>query len=317
MAKKLKGIFQETAEAYTLINIPYEGYVQNVSYQSLMAIILGSYYFQERNYAIPEFVPVMDSSPEMRIQSIGGKHKVSSGETPFSISQYYGVSISSIMSANRGIDWPNARNNGELIFAGETLALPKGTTEEQLPKAPPPDIALPYSANMVRKMMERRGVSSNGGAWDKWMNNSDPFMSVGISSKTGIGVGGKISVLGVQFGVNANAYTSKRSGTISNKITSGETKISNIAVNYLIFGVEYERDWMGKNNMGSFDIGPLHFESGKYPVLRIFSASFQTSAGAGIDVDVNLGTVLNNYGKSQMYHYNSTGGVMPTFFNGF
>jgi LysM repeat protein len=155
MAEKPKGISQETAEAYALLGVPYEGYVEGVGYQSLLAQTLGSCYFQERGCAIPQFEPVMDSSPEMRIQSVGYKHKVKAGETLTSISQYYGATIASIMSANPGIDWPNARNNGDLIFAGEVLALPNLGALEVLPKDPSASTCMFQFApsNEVRGMM--------------------------------------------------------------------------------------------------------------------------------------------------------------------
>lgn len=70
MAERPKGISQEAAEAYALLGIPYEGYVEGIGYQSLLAQTMGSCYFQERGCAIPQFEQVMDSSPEMRIQSV-------------------------------------------------------------------------------------------------------------------------------------------------------------------------------------------------------------------------------------------------------
>ena len=90
MAEKPKGISQDTAEAYALLGIPYEGFVEGCGYQSLMAQTLGNCYFQPRGCAVPQFVPVMDSSPEMRIQSVGYQHKVQTGDTLTSISKYYG-----------------------------------------------------------------------------------------------------------------------------------------------------------------------------------------------------------------------------------
>jgi len=156
MAERPKGISQETAEAYALLDIPYEGFVEGCGYQSLMAQTLGSCYFQERGCAIPQFEPVMDSSPEMRIQSMGYNHKVTAGDTLTSISQYYGITIASIMAANPGIDWPTARNKGELLYVGEELALPKGEEQEALPKDVSASACVfQFSAsNEVKVMME-------------------------------------------------------------------------------------------------------------------------------------------------------------------
>jgi hypothetical protein len=146
------------------------------------------------------------------------------------------------------------------------------------------------------------GSTGGGAPLTNWLNNSDSFGIVGVDSKTGVGGGGKLSVLGIQFGVAVNAYAFKRSGTISsNGLTSKESKISNIAVNYAFFGVEYERDWTGKNDIGSFDLGPVHFESNNYPVLRIFSVSGQVIGGGNIDIDLNLGMIITSRPLKTIY----------------
>ncbi|MCA1745673.1 MAG: LysM peptidoglycan-binding domain-containing protein, partial [Bacteroidales bacterium] len=172
MAERPKGISQDTAEAYALLGIPYEGFVEGKGYQSLMAQTLGSCYFQERGCAIPQFEQVMDSSPEMHIQSVGYQHKVKAGDTLTSISQYYGITITSIMAANPGIDWPTARNNGDLIFAGEVLALPNLGAQEALPKdASGTTCVFPFAtSNEVSGMMEGGSVSG----WGKCANCLDP-----------------------------------------------------------------------------------------------------------------------------------------------
>lgn len=157
-------------------------------------------------------------------------------------------------------------------------------------------------------------ASSSGGALGKWLTNPDPYATVGVNTKQYLGAGGKVSILGIQYGFAGNIYSSKRSGTISsNGYQSSETKITNVAINYAIIGGEYERDWTGKKHIGSFDFGPFHFESGKYPVFRIFSISGQFIGGGSVDVDVNLGRAMNDYGQSQLYYYNKTG-RLPTMY---
>jgi len=54
------------------------------------------------------------------MNSCGGYHYVQRGETLYSISSRYGVSISAMMQANPGIPYPN------LIYAGTYLYIPCG-----------------------------------------------------------------------------------------------------------------------------------------------------------------------------------------------
>jgi len=189
MAERPKGISQETAEAYALLGIPYEGFVEGNGYQSLMAQTLGTCYFQERGCAIPQFEPVMDSSPEMRIQSVGYKHKVKAGETLTSISQYYGATIASIMAVNPGIDWPDARNNGEVIFVGEELALPKEGGHDLFAKDAENSMSMvpPSASNVVRGMM--KGASAAGGG-----NDEQVIYGVQVTGTLAVAAGGTFSM---------------------------------------------------------------------------------------------------------------------------
>jgi RHS repeat-associated protein len=153
-------------------------------------------------------------------------------------------------------------------------------------------------------------VAQSEGAISNWLSNSDPVASLGLTTRTGAGAGGKISVLGIQAGISGNIYSSKRSGVIStNGITSQGTRISNFSINYSVLGFEYERNWSGNNNMVSFDLGPIHFENGNYPTLRIFSVSWQFIGGGSVDIDLNLGRIINAYSQSVMYYYNNSGSV--------
>jgi hypothetical protein len=70
MPKNNYVISREKAEVFDAMGIPYEGYVDGVGYQSLHAFALGSCYFQNSNYCIPHFQPVMDASPEEKIKSL-------------------------------------------------------------------------------------------------------------------------------------------------------------------------------------------------------------------------------------------------------
>jgi hypothetical protein len=70
MPKNNYVISREKAEVFDAMGIPYEGYVAGVGYQSLHAFALGSCYFQNSNYCIPHFQPVMDASPEEKIKSL-------------------------------------------------------------------------------------------------------------------------------------------------------------------------------------------------------------------------------------------------------
>lgn len=70
MPKNYYVISREKAEVFDAMGIPYEGYVEGVGYQSLHAFALGSCYFQNSNYCIPHFLPVMDASPEEKIKSL-------------------------------------------------------------------------------------------------------------------------------------------------------------------------------------------------------------------------------------------------------
>ncbi|RCW30247.1 hypothetical protein [Marinilabilia salmonicolor] len=70
MPKNNYVISREKAEVFDAMGIPYEGYVAGVGYQSLHAFALGSCYFQNSNYCIPHFQPVMDASLEEKIKSL-------------------------------------------------------------------------------------------------------------------------------------------------------------------------------------------------------------------------------------------------------
>ena len=158
--------------------------------------------------------------------------------------------------------------------------------------------------------ISNKNESNLEGFINNWFNNSDPFAKLELTTRTGAGAGGKISIIGIQFGLSGNFYSKKRSGTISTGgLTSQSTKISNFAVNCGILGLEYERNWSGKTNIGSFDVGPYHFESGNYPTFRIFSVSGQFIGGGSVDVDLNLGILLNSYSTAVLDYYNFSGSV--------
>jgi len=70
MPKNNYVISREKAEVFDAMGIPYEGYVDGVGYQSLHAFALGSCYFQNSNYCIPHFQPVINASPEEKIKSL-------------------------------------------------------------------------------------------------------------------------------------------------------------------------------------------------------------------------------------------------------
>lgn len=64
-----KRISQEEADAYTALGVPYEGYIEGRGYQHLIAFSIGQFYFEEQGFALPDFVPVLDDSPDLLMQS--------------------------------------------------------------------------------------------------------------------------------------------------------------------------------------------------------------------------------------------------------
>lgn len=64
-----KRITQEEADAYTALGVPYEGYIEGRGYQHLIAFSIGRFYFEEKGFALPDFVPVLDDSPDLLMQS--------------------------------------------------------------------------------------------------------------------------------------------------------------------------------------------------------------------------------------------------------
>ncbi len=122
----------------------YDGFVEGLGYAYTSNFTIPPIHLQkynppgrvsdEQSFFQNGFVQYLDTSPQMRLMSVKYGHKVKSGDTLTSIAQHYGISIASIMAANGGIDWSNARNNGDLIFVGETLVLPNLGAQEALPK---------------------------------------------------------------------------------------------------------------------------------------------------------------------------------------
>ena len=59
--------------AHNSKGVPYTGWIEGVGYQHLRNRPIVNCYFRDGGVSLPNFEPVIDSSPKMRVASVGGK----------------------------------------------------------------------------------------------------------------------------------------------------------------------------------------------------------------------------------------------------
>lgn len=124
--------------AHNLKGVPYTGWIEGVGYQHLRNRPIVNCYFRDGGVSLPNFEPVIDTSPKMRVASVGGKYRVEQGENLSIIARRFGTTPDAIMAANPSIDWAVARKKGNLIYAGELLEIPPVFEEANAQNRPVP-----------------------------------------------------------------------------------------------------------------------------------------------------------------------------------
>ena len=124
--------------AHNLKGVPYTGWIEGVGYQHLRNRPIVNCYFRDGGVSLPNFEPVIDTSPKMRVASVGGKYRVEQGENLSIIARRFGTTPDAIMAANSSIDWAVARKKGALIYPGELLEIPPVFEEASAQNRPVP-----------------------------------------------------------------------------------------------------------------------------------------------------------------------------------
>lgn len=124
--------------AHNSKGVPYTGWIEGVGYQHLRNRPIVNCYFRDGGVSLPNFEPVIDTSPKMRVASVGGKYRVEQGENLSIIARRFGTTPDAIMAANPSIDWAVARKKGNLIYAGELLEIPPVFEEANAQNRPVP-----------------------------------------------------------------------------------------------------------------------------------------------------------------------------------
>ena len=124
--------------AHNSKGVPYTGWIEGVGYQHLRNRPIVNCYFRDGGVSLPNFEPVIDTSPKMRVASVGGKYRVEQGENLPRIARRFGTTPDAIMAANPSIDWAVARKKGALIYPGELLEIPPVFEEASAQNRPVP-----------------------------------------------------------------------------------------------------------------------------------------------------------------------------------
>lgn len=261
--------------------VPYTGWIEGVGYQHLRNRPIVNCYFRDGGVSLPNFEPVIDTSPKMRVASVGGKYRVEQGENLSIIARRFGTTPDAIMAANPSIDWAVARKKGALIYPGELLEIPPVFEEADAQNRPVPraqvvDAKSFYGekgrgAEYVRGGLFSSSLLKQGANWGKAlfrMHNNMPADAYSVAGNIDI-VGG----LGADMSFPGRLWISKG-------IDKGKSK------NIFDFGVALGLDVGASVVVTSFyfvgDVNDMrleHFSGSRWGVSGGISCGFELGGG--------------------------------------
>lgn len=290
--------------AHNSKGVPYTGWIEGVGYQHLRNRPMVNCYFRDGGVSLPNFEPVIDTSPKMRVASVGGKYRVEQGENLSIIARRFGTTPDAIMAANPSIDWAVARKKGALIYPGELLEIPPVFEEANAQNRPVPRAETVDLKSFYGE--KGRGGGSKARGYDDQVE-ANLWFGLGLGFDISIlGLGGKIQV----NGPNVNLY---------NNINGKSTKMNgvrwfNAKAGYALANGEYGRYYNGVDTKGNsnLQLGVTEFNNQdgiRYAPLKLGFHFF--IIGGDVSISRSIWDVGREYNEARQEFFEKTGTAMP------